>query len=53
MVTRMGNGKTRIERVHTSKKGHTYKRRRSGTLTAVERGAPGWLWNAMMARWFK
>lgn len=47
---KLGNGLTRVERVHTSKKGRTYKRRR---VVSVGVSGPSWMKRAMMRmRWF-
>jgi hypothetical protein len=48
---KLGNGLLRVERVHTSKRGKRYKRRR---IVAVEYAGPSWFKRAMMRmRWFK
>jgi hypothetical protein len=46
---RLGNGLLRVERVHTSKRGKTYKRRR---VVSVGVDGPTWFRAAMMKlRW--
>jgi hypothetical protein len=48
---KLGNGRTRVPRIHTSKRGRTYRRDRivEGTVNA-----PTWFRRAMMKmRWFK
>ena len=43
----LGNGLLRVERVHTSKRGRTYKRRR---IVLLER-KDSWFKRAMLRRW--
>jgi hypothetical protein len=46
----LGNGLMRVERVHVSKRGRSYKRRR---IVSVGVSGPSWLKAAMMKlRWF-